>query len=81
MVPASAVSAERLDEIKALRFTLPDGRHPPRTFATPAERQLYQLAATVYRALRDVLDDHQHLTDAHTATAEELARWTGELSR
>jgi hypothetical protein len=65
---------------RQLRFTV-NGRHPPRTFATAAERQLYHLAAELYAALRDTLNDHRHLTDAHTATTLELARWTGELSR
>ncbi|MFJ5105183.1 hypothetical protein [Streptomyces sp. NPDC088554] len=74
------IDADRLEEIRQLRFTV-DGHHPTRMFATPAEQQLYQLAATLYGALRDVLDDHQHLTGAHTAATNELARWTGVLSR
>ncbi|MGW1267568.1 hypothetical protein [Streptomyces sp. NPDC002491] len=74
---ARALPEARLDEIRALRFTT--GLNPAcGHFDTDVERDLYQLAATCWNALQDLLRDHAHLTKASAETAEALARWEGD---
>ncbi|MGQ4358534.1 hypothetical protein [Streptomyces sp. SAS_272] len=71
-----ALPEARLAEIRAMKFTT--GLNAAfGHFDTDAERDLYQLAATCWNALQDLLRDHAHLTKASAETAEALAQWEG----
>ncbi|MGI5196547.1 hypothetical protein ACQEVY_23345 [Streptomyces sp. CA-288835] len=73
------ITRERLDEIRAMRFTTqlnPATGH----FETETERELYVLAASCWNALQDLLRDHEHLTSAHSEASEQLAEWEGALA-
>ncbi|MER8030660.1 hypothetical protein ABTZ78_17075 [Streptomyces bauhiniae] len=73
--PGEQISAARLTEIRALRLPPGVGRH----LGTDAERELYRLSLQFWNGLQDLLLDHAHLTAASTVTAEELARWRGDV--
>ncbi|WP_282795157.1 hypothetical protein [Streptomyces sp. CC224B] len=73
------LAPERLDEIRAMRFTT--GLTPvPGRFATAGERELYVQAARHWNALQDLLRDHEHLTAAHAEASARLAEWEGALT-
>jgi hypothetical protein len=78
LTTVAPLTPERLDEIRAMTFTT--GINPATGhFATETERELYQLAGRCWNALQQLLQDHEHLTKAHTETTERLAEWEGAL--
>ncbi|MER8083812.1 hypothetical protein ABTZ57_01285 [Streptomyces sp. NPDC094048] len=75
----SEMSEARFTEIKAMTFTTGLNAFAGH-FDTDVEREHYVLAARCWNAMQELIRDREHLVQAHAATAEELATWTGSLA-
>lgn len=73
------MSEARLAELKTMTFTTGINAAAGH-FETDVERDLYQLAARCWNGMQDLIREREDLVQAHTATAAELASWTGSLA-